>query len=80
MKELVEYILKNLVDYPDEVMVEEIETPRETVLEITVAGSDMGRVIGKKGRVINAIRTLVQVPAAKQGKRVAVELIETGDR
>ncbi len=80
MKELVEYILKNLVDCPDEVMVEEIETPRETVLEITVAGSDMGRVIGKKGRVINAIRTLVQVPAAKQGKRVAVELIETGDR
>ncbi len=80
MKELVEYILKNLVDYPDQVVVEEIETPQETLLELTVAGSDMGRVIGKKGRVINSIRTLVQVPAAKQGKRVSVELIETGDR
>ena len=79
MKELVEYILKNLVDYPDEVVVEEIETPQETTLELTVAGSDMGRVIGKKGRVINSIRTLAQVPAAKQGKRVSVELIETGD-
>jgi len=80
MKELVEYILKNLVDYPDQVVVKEIETPQETLLELTVAGSDMGRVIGKKGRVINSIRTLVQVPAAKQGKRVSVELIETGDR
>ncbi len=80
MKELVEYILKNLVDYPDQVVVEEIETSQETVLELTVAGSDMGRVIGKRGRVINSIRTLVQVPAAKQGKRVSVELIETGDR
>ena len=80
MKELVEYILKNLVDYPDQVVVEEIETPQETLLELTVAGSDMGRVIGKKGRVINSIRTLVQVPAAKRGKRVSVELIETGDR
>lgn len=80
MKELVEYIVKSLVDHPEQVVVEEVETPQETVLELTVAGSDMGRVIGKSGRVINSIRTLVQVPAAKQGKRVSVELIETGNR
>jgi predicted RNA-binding protein YlqC (UPF0109 family) len=80
MKELIEYVVKSLVDHPDEVVVEEIEEEAETILELTVAGSDMGRVIGKSGRVINAIRTLLQVPAAKQGKRVSLEIIETGNR
>lgn len=80
MKELVEYIVKSLVDNPDEVVIEEIEEGSELILELTVAGSDMGRVIGKNGRVINSIRTLVQVPAAKQGEQVAVELVETGNR
>lgn len=80
MKDLVEYVVKSLVESPDEVSVEEIDESTETILELTVAGSDMGRVIGKSGRVINAIRTLVQVAAAKQGTRVSVELVETGDR
>jgi predicted RNA-binding protein YlqC (UPF0109 family) len=80
MKDLVEYVVKSLVELPDEVSVVEIDESNETVLELTVAGSDMGRVIGKRGRVINAIRTLVQVNAAKQGTRVSVELVETGDR
>ena len=80
MKELVEYVVKSLVESPDEVSVEEIDEATETILELTVAGPDMGRVIGKSGRVINAIRTLVQVAAAKQGKRVSVELVETGNR
>lgn len=80
MKDLVEYVVKSLVEAPDEVSIEAFEDSGETVLEITVAGSDMGRVIGKSGRVINAIRTLAQVSAAKQGMRVAVELVETGDR
>ena len=80
MKELVEYVVKALVESPDEVSVAEIDEQDETILELTVAGSDMGRVIGKRGRVINAIRTLVQVNAAKQGTRVSVELVETGDR
>jgi len=69
-----------LVEAPDEVSVAEMDDAEETVLELTVAGPDMGRIIGKSGRVINAIRTLAQVAAAKQGKRVSVELIETGDR
>ncbi|MCB8925142.1 MAG: KH domain-containing protein [Ardenticatenaceae bacterium] len=80
MKDLVEYVVKSLVEAPDEVSIDEFEESDETVLELTVAGSDMGRVIGKSGRVINAIRTLAQVSAAKQGKRVSVELVETGDR
>lgn len=80
MKDLVEYVVKSLVESPDDVSVAEIDEATETILELTVAGPDMGRVIGKSGRVINAIRTLAQVAAAKQGKRVSVELVETGDR
>ena len=80
MKDLVEYVVKSLVETPDDVSVAELEDETGTVLELTVAGSDMGRVIGKSGRVINAIRTLAQVAAAKQGTRVSVELVETGDR
>ncbi|GJM42137.1 MAG: UPF0109 protein [Ardenticatenaceae bacterium] len=72
--------MKSLVETPDDVSVAELEDETGTVLELTVAGSDMGRVIGKSGRVINAIRTLAQVAAAKQGTRVSVELVETGDR
>jgi uncharacterized protein len=80
MKDLVEFVVKSLVESPDEVSVVEIDDGAEVTLELTVAGPDMGRVIGKSGRVINAIRTLAQVAAAKQGQRVSVELIETGDR
>ena len=80
MKDLVEYVVKSLVEAPDEVSIDEFEESKKKVMELTVAGSDMGRVIGKSGRVINAIRTLAQVSAAKQGKRVSVELVETGDR
>ena len=65
MKDLVEYVVKSLVEAPDEVSIDEFEESDETVLELTVAGSDMGRVIGKSGRVINAIRTLAQVSAAR---------------
>lgn len=75
MKELVEYIVKGLVEKPDEVSVVEIDG-QTVVLELTVADGDMGRVIGKRGRIINAIRTLLNVAAAKQGKRVTLELVE----
>ncbi len=75
MKELVEYIVKGLVEKPDEVSVVEIGGPT-ILLEVTVADGDMGRVIGKRGRIINAIRILLNVVAAKQGKRVTLELVE----
>lgn len=76
MKDLVEFVVKSLVDHPDQVEVTEIEQDNEILVELSVAGSDMGRVIGKRGRVINSIRTLTQVAAAKKGTRVSVELLE----
>ena len=75
MKELVEYIAKSLVDNPDKVRVTEVQGSSATILELSVAEGDMGRVIGKSGRVVSAIRTLVQVAAAKQGKRVSLEIV-----
>ena len=80
MKELVEFVVKSLVDHPDEVSVYEINDRQGIVLELSVAASDMGRVIGKSGRVINAIRSLLQVAAAKQGQRVTLELLESDER
>jgi uncharacterized protein len=74
-KELVEYIVKSLVDNPEQVSVSETEGHSAIALELRVADSDMGRIIGKGGRVINAIRALVQVLAAKQGKRVTLEIV-----
>lgn len=76
MKELVEFIVKSLVDQPDEVHVVEVQSGSMTIVELSVARPDMGRVIGKGGRIINSIRRLLQVAAAKQGKRVTLELIE----
>ncbi|MCI0394356.1 MAG: KH domain-containing protein [Chloroflexi bacterium] len=75
-KELVEYMIKSLVDYPDQVEVREVQGAGAIVLEVSVADSDMGRIIGKSGKVVNAMRTLVQVLAAKQGKHVSLEIVE----
>ena len=75
MKELIEYIAKTLADDPSQVHVDEIEGSSSVVLELRVAPEDMGRIIGSKGRVANAMRTLVRVVAAKQGKRVTLEII-----
>ncbi|MEJ2748988.1 MAG: KH domain-containing protein [Anaerolineae bacterium] len=80
MKELVEYIVKSLVDNPDDVRVDEIDDRSGTIVEVSVAQPDMGRIIGKSGRVINAIRSIVQVAAAKQGQRVSVEILEDDRR
>lgn len=74
-KSLVEYIVTSLVDHPDQVTVSETDQRNTVILEINVASSDMGRVIGKGGRVVNSIRTLVQVLAAKQGKRISLEVV-----
>ncbi len=75
MKELVEYIAKSLVDDPSQVEVTEIEGATSVILELSVAPEDMGRVIGRSGRVANAMRTLLRVIAAKQGKRVTLEIV-----
>ena len=75
MKELVEFIAKSLVDDPDQVQVSEIEGETSLILELRVGPDDMGRVIGKGGRTANAIRTLVRVLSAKQGKRATLEIV-----
>ncbi len=74
VKELVEYIAQGLVDDVDAVRVKEIRTAQGTVLELRVARSDMGRVIGKEGRVANAIRAVLRVPAVRSGKQVTLEI------
>ena len=74
MKELVETIAKALVDSPDEVVVTESETEREIVLQLHVAQEDMGKVIGKQGRIAKAIRSVVKAAASKCVKKVKVEI------
>ena len=76
MKELLEIIAKNLVDNPDSVSVNEIEGERSTILELKVAPEDMGKVIGKQGRIAKAIRTVVKAAAIHEDKRVVVEIIQ----
>jgi predicted RNA-binding protein YlqC (UPF0109 family) len=75
VEELVAYIAKALVDRPDEVRVTRIEGAEAVVLELRVARGDLGRVIGKEGRIVNAIRTLAHVVAAREGKRVTLDVI-----
>lgn len=76
MKELVETIAKALVDSPDEVVVTESETEREIVLQLHVAQEDMGKVIGKQGRIAKAIRSVVKAAASKSDKKVIVDIMQ----
>jgi len=76
MKELVEVIAKALVDGPDSVAVSERQDGRTTVIEVRVAESDMGKVIGKQGRIAKAIRSVVKAAAAKEDKKVVVDIIQ----
>lgn len=75
MKALVEYIAKALVHDPDAVVVREIEGRSATVYELSVAADDMGRVIGKRGRVANAMRTVLRVAAIREGRRITLEIV-----
>jgi predicted RNA-binding protein YlqC (UPF0109 family) len=80
LQELVAFIARTLVEHPDQVDVVMNEKNDAITLELYVAQGDMGRVIGKSGRIANAIRTLVRVAAARQGKRVMLDVItRTGD-
>ena len=76
MKDLVEVIAKALVDYPDEVVVTETETDKSIVLELHVAQADMGKVIGKQGRIAKAIRSVVKAAASKREKKVIVDIMQ----
>ena len=76
MKELIEVIAKSLVDYPEEVVVTEKVTRKSIVLELRVAPSDMGKVIGKQGRIARSIRAVVKAAASKEDRQVSVEIEE----
>ncbi len=78
MKELVEVIARALVDRPDEVVVTETESDKAIVLELHVAQPDMGKVIGKQGRIAKAIRAVVKAAASKEDKKVIVEISNEG--
>jgi len=76
MKELIEYIAKALVDHPDQVKVTEIEGERTSVIELSVAKEDLGKVIGKQGKTARAIRTILTAASTKLKKRSVLEIIE----
>lgn len=75
MRELVESLAKALVDNPDAVSVGVVEEEKSTILELRVAPEDMGKVIGKQGRIAKAIRAVVKAAATKEGKKVTVEIV-----
>jgi uncharacterized protein len=76
LKELVEQIVKKLVDNPDGVNVTEVSGEQSTIIELRVAPEDLGKVIGKEGRTARSIRTLVQAAASKEHKRAVLEILE----
>lgn len=76
MKELLIYIAQNLVENPDDVTVTERETESETVFELRVNPSDMGKVIGRQGRIAKEIRALMRSVAQRQGKRISVDIVD----
>ena len=76
MKELLTYIVQNLVDNPNEVSVTEREADAETVFEVRVADGDMGKVIGRQGRIVKEIRILMKAVAQRKGKKVSVEIMD----
>ena len=75
-KDLVEYIVKSLVDNPSQVNVNVIEGEKSTILELRVASTDIGKVIGKHGRIAKAIRTVLQAATAKSGKHTVLEILD----
>ena len=76
MKELVEYVARSLVDDPTQVQVNQTRQGGKVHLELKVAKDDMGRVIGKSGRIANALRVLLRVAAAREGKQVTLDVLE----
>ena len=74
MRDLIEYVARGLVDYPEDVSVREIRRPGEIILELTVAPEDRGKVIGREGRIAQAMRALLRVPSLREGLRSSLEI------
>lgn len=77
MQKLVEYITQALVDNPDKVVVTQVNGEKAVVLEVRVASEDMGKVIGKQGKIVKAIRTVIKAAATKENKRAVVEILHS---
>ncbi|MGI6168882.1 MAG: KH domain-containing protein [Christensenellales bacterium] len=75
MEELVRYIAQNLVEHPEEVKIKMTEGERQIVIELSVAPDDMGKVIGKQGRIAKAIRTVVKAATVKENKKYVVDIV-----
>ena len=75
VKELIEYMSRSLVDDPDQVRITQSQGAQSTIFELSVAPGDAGKIIGRQGRIINAMRILVRVAAAKEGKNAILELV-----
>lgn len=76
LQDLIEFVVKSLVDDPSQVQIRQVQSGSNVKLELRVAKDDMGRVIGKKGRVANSIRTLLKVAAAREGKQATLDVID----
>jgi predicted RNA-binding protein YlqC (UPF0109 family) len=76
VRDLIEYIAKNLVEKPESVVVNEVAGEKTTIIEVSVDREDIGRIIGKKGRTARALRTILNAAAMKQNKRAALEILE----
>ena len=76
MKDLLEFLARSLVDHPDQVRVEERENADGVLLRLSVAKEDVGKVIGKQGRIARALRTVVKASAVKEGKQATVEIVD----
>ncbi len=76
MKDLIEYIVKQIVDYPEQVKVTQVDGERTTILELRVAKEDLGKVIGRQGRIARAMRTILSVAGVKEGRKYQLEIIE----
>ena len=76
MRELIEYVVKLLVDKPEEVVVTEVHSEKTTVIELKVAQSDIGKIIGKQGKTAHALRTILNAAGRKTGSRCILEILE----
>lgn len=75
-KDLVGFMVKSIVDHPDQVEIHEVEGEKSTIIELRVTKEDVGKVIGKHGRIARAIRTIINASATKTGKRVMLEILD----
>lgn len=76
MRELLEFIIKAIVQHPEEVEVREVEGTKSVILEVKVAPEDRGRVIGKQGQTVKALQTIIRVAGLKKGKKVVIEVLQ----